>query len=103
MNPLRISVIGGGYWGKKVVREILDIGRTTREVELKSLVDTSPASLAACREEFGGSIEYGWDYQSLATDTSLSGDHIATPNSTHFELASHLLRQGKIVPEQSPI
>src|SRR5213596_2141235 len=73
MNPLSISVIGGGYWGKKVVREILDIGRTTREVELKSLVDTSPASLAACREEFGDSIEYGWDYQSLATDPSLSG------------------------------
>src|SRR6059036_2918489 len=103
MNPLRISVIGGGYWGKKVVREILDIGRTNREVELKSLVDTSPASLAACREEFGDSIEYGWDYQSLATDPSLSGVHIATPNSTHFEVASTFLRQGKNVLVEKPL
>jgi len=103
MNPLRISVIGGGYWGKKVAREILDIGRTTREVELKSLVDTSPASLAACREEFGDSIEYGWDYQSLATDPSLSGVHIATPNSTHFEVASTFLRQGKNVLVEKPL
>src|SRR5213593_5078477 len=103
MNPLRISVIGGGYWGKKVVREILDIGRTTREVELKSLVDTSPASLAACRDEFGSGIEYSWDYQSLATDRSLSGVHIATPNSTHFEVASTFLRQGKHVLVEKPL
>src|SRR6266571_9064371 len=103
MNPLRISVIGGGYWGKKVVREILDIGRTTGEVQLKSLVDTSPASLASCREEFGDSIEYGYDYQSLATDRSLSGVHIATPNSTHFEVASTFLRQGKNVLVEKPL
>jgi len=103
MNPLRISVIGGGYWGRKVAKEILDIGRTSGEVKLHSLVDSSPASLAACREEFGSGIEYSWDYQSLATDRSLSGVHIATPNSTHFEVASTFLRQGKHVLVEKPL
>src|SRR5213594_2761612 len=103
MNPLRLSVIGGGYWGRKVVKEILDIGRTSGEVKLHSLVDSSPASLAACREEFGSDIEYSWDYQSLATDRSLSGVHIATPNSTHFEVASTFLRQGKHVLVEKPL
>ncbi len=103
MKPLRISVIGGGYWGRKVVKEILDIGRTSGEVELHSVVDSSPASLSACREEFGPGIEYSWDYQSLATDRSLSGVHIATPNSTHFEVASTFLRQGKHVLVEKPL
>src|SRR5256712_12643034 len=103
MNPLRISVIGGGYWGRKVVKEILDIGRTSGEVKLHSLVDSSPASLAACREEFGSGIEYSWDYQSLATDRSLTGVHICTPNGTHFEVASTFLRQGKHVLVEKPL
>src|SRR6266568_1683801 len=103
MKPLRISVIGGGYWGRKVVKEILDIGRTSGEVELHSVVDSSPASLSACREEFGPGIGYSWDYQSLATDRSLSGVHIATPNSTHFEVASTFLRQGKHVLVEKPL
>src|SRR2546425_8551529 len=103
MNPLSISVIGGGYWGRKVVREILDIGRTSGEVKLHSLVDSSPASLAACREEFCSGIEYSWDYQSLATDRSVTGVHICTPNSTHFEVASAFLRQGKHVLVEKPL
>src|SRR6266581_8413930 len=103
MKPLRISVIGGGYWGRKVVKEILDIGRTSGEVELHSVVDSSPASLSACREEFGPGIEYSWDYQALATDPSLTGVHICTPNSTHFEVASTFLRQGKHVLVEKPL
>ncbi len=103
MNPLRISVIGGGYWGKKVAREILDIGRTTGEVQLHSIVDSSPESLARCSGEFGAGPEYISDYQSLVSDPSISGVHISTPNSTHFEVASAFLRHGKHVLVEKPL
>src|SRR5438876_2241541 len=85
MNPLRISVIGGGYWGKKVIRETLEVGRTTGSSRLHSIVDNFPESLAQCRQEFGPGPDYRTDYHALATDPSVTGVHICTPNSTHFE------------------
>ena len=81
MNPLRISVIGGGYWGKKVIRETLEVGRTTGSSRLHSIVDNFPESLAQCRQEFGPGLDYRTDYHALATDPSVTGVHICTPNS----------------------
>jgi UDP-N-acetylglucosamine 3-dehydrogenase len=103
MTPLRIAVIGGGYWGKKVIRETLMIGRATGSTQLHSIVDNFPESLAQCQQEFGPEIDYRTDYQSLAKDSSLTGVHICTPNSTHFEVASTFLRQGKHVLVEKPL
>src|SRR5256884_6719212 len=103
MNPLRIAVIGGGYWGKKVIRETLDISRATGSSQLHSIVDNFPESLTQCKREFGGNLEYRTDYHSLAMDPSVTGVHICTPNSTHFEVASAFLRQGKHVLVEKPL
>jgi len=103
MNPLRIAVIGGGYWGKKVIRETLDISRATGSSQLHSIVDNFPESLTQCKREFGGNLEYRTDYHSLAMDPSLTGVHICTPNSTHFEVAATFLRQGKHVLVEKPL
>jgi predicted dehydrogenase len=103
MNPLHISVIGGGYWGKKVIRETIDISRTTGSSRLHSIVDNFPESLAQCQKELGPSLDYRTDYHPLATDPSVTGVHICTPNSTHFEVASTFLRQGKHVLVEKPL
>jgi predicted dehydrogenase len=63
MTPLRIAVIGSGYWGRKVIRETLEIGRSTGQIELHSVVDSSPQSLQQCQQEFGPGIDYRIDYQ----------------------------------------
>ena len=103
MTPGRIAVIGSGYWGRKVIREILDISKATNEIQLHSIVDSSPQSLAQCQSEFGSGIEYKLDYSDLITDPSLSGVHICTPNGTHFEAASKFLRNGKHVLVEKPL
>jgi predicted dehydrogenase len=103
MTPLRIAVIGSGYWGRKVIREILEIGRSTGQIELHSVVDSSPASLAQCQQEFGAGIDYRLDYQDLVLDPSLSGVHIASPNGTHFDIASRFLRAGKNILVEKPL
>jgi UDP-N-acetylglucosamine 3-dehydrogenase len=103
MTPLRIAVIGSGYWGRKVIREILEIGKATGQVELHSIVDSFPGSLAQCQQEFGPGIDYRLDFQELAQDPSLSAVHIATPNGTHFEIASRFLRAGKDVLVEKPL
>jgi hypothetical protein len=39
VNPLNVSVVGAGYWGKKVIRETLNVAQTTGKVNLYSIVD----------------------------------------------------------------
>src|SRR5207237_8923033 len=87
---------------KKVIREHLEISRATGSSRLYSIVDNFPESLAQCQREFGPDLDYRTDYQSLAKDPSLIGVHICTPNSTHFEVASTFLRQGKHVLVEKP-
>jgi UDP-N-acetylglucosamine 3-dehydrogenase len=103
MTPLRIAVIGSGYWGRKVIRETLAIGKATGQIQLHSIVDSSPQSLAQCQQEFGPDLDYRLDYHDLALDPSLAGVHIASPNGTHFEIASKFLRLGKNVLVEKPL
>lgn len=103
MTPPRIAVIGSGYWGRKVIREILEVSKATDQIQLHSVVDSFPGSLAQAQQEFGSGIDYRLDYQELAQDPTVSGVHISTPNGTHFEIASRFLRAGKDVLVEKPL
>jgi len=102
VDPVRIAVIGAGYWGKKVIRELLEVGRTTGRVQVQAVVDNSPTMLSHCQKEFGP-LEYKLDYHELLDDPKLSGVHICSPNATHFEVASDFLKKGKNVLVEKPL
>jgi UDP-N-acetylglucosamine 3-dehydrogenase len=102
VDPVRIAVIGAGYWGKKVIRELLDVGRTTGRVQVQAVVDNSPTMLSHCRNEFGD-LDYRLDYHELLDDPKLSAVHICSPNATHFQVASDFLRKGKNVLVEKPL
>src|SRR2546422_4370597 len=102
MMPVNMSVIGAGYWGKKVIREIMDVSRTTGRVNLSSIVDNSPSMLEQCRKEFGP-LDYRLSYQGLLSDSATSAVHICSPNGTHFEVASRFLRSKKHVLVEKPL
>lgn len=102
MIPTSVAVVGAGYWGKKVIREILSLSSSTDQVKLGSVVDYSPTTLKQCRSEFGPS-DYRLDYRELLSDSSISAVHICSPNATHFEVASDFLRAGKHVLVEKPL
>jgi len=102
MMPVNMSVVGAGYWGKKVIREILNVSRTTGRVNLRSVVDNSPSTLEQCLREFGP-LDYRLSYQGLLSDSTTSAVHICSPNSTHFEVASNFLRSKKHVLVEKPL
>src|SRR5437870_4102895 len=102
MNRLNIAVIGAGYWGKKVIAQILDIARTGEEINLYSVADSSPIALEQCRKEFGP-LNYRLDYRELLSDPKVSAVHLCSPNQTHFEIASEFLREGKHVLVEKPL
>jgi len=102
MNRLNIAVIGAGYWGKKVVAQILDLARTGDEMNLYSVADSSPIALEQCRKEFGP-LNYRLDYRELVSDPKVSAVHLCSPNQTHFAIASEFLKQGKHVLVEKPL
>src|SRR5947209_17089930 len=94
MNRLNIAVIGAGYWGKKVIAQILDIARTGEEINLYSVADSSPIALEQCRKEFGP-LNYRLDYRELLSDPKVSAVHLCSPkdrkstrlNSSHANIS----------------
>src|SRR3989449_8705922 len=102
MNRLNIAVIGAGYWGKKVIAQILDLARTGDEMNLYSVADSSPIALEQCRREFGA-LDYSLDYHDLLKDPKGSAGDVCSPNQSQFEIGSELLKQGKHLLDEKPL
>ncbi len=100
--PIRLAVVGAGYWGKKIIREIREIHRTVGCLELHSVVDNSPTMLAQCQQEFGP-LDYRIDYKSVLSDPTLDAVFIASPNKTHYDTAATSILHGKSVIVEKPI
>jgi len=94
----RIGVVGLGYWGPNVARNVAAHHRA----ELAWLCDRDPHALA------GSAIRYPQahpttSYEELLEDPDLDAVAISTPVSTHHELAVAALEAGKHVLVEKPL
>jgi predicted dehydrogenase/predicted transcriptional regulator len=104
VEPVRVAVIGAGYWGKKLVYEYTAAQRNKGNVGLAGICDLSPTALAFCREKFSVNDELLTDRaEDLMEDPKISAVHIATPNQTHYALARMALEAGKDVLVEKPM
>jgi UDP-2-acetamido-3-amino-2,3-dideoxy-glucuronate N-acetyltransferase len=87
-------VIGGGYWGRNIIRSLAEIGG------LYGVVDSKPATAAELAEAHGGR-PLGWE-EALA-DPAAEAVAIATPPISHFSLAREALTAGKHVMVEKPL
>jgi predicted dehydrogenase len=94
----RIGVVGLGYWGPNVARNVAANPRA----ELAWLCDRDPETLAAAadRHPQAGITE---SYQELLEDPALDAVAIVTPVSTHYDLAAAALEAGKHVLVEKPL
>jgi UDP-N-acetylglucosamine 3-dehydrogenase len=103
-NKLKIAVIGAGYWGTKIIREYLALSKLRNDLELAVVVDGSQARLTAIQDEFhGANLQFLADYGGLLRNDKVDGVHIATPNNTHYTIASTALQEGKHVLIEKPL
>ncbi len=93
-----IGVIGYGYWGPNLARNFM----ATPGAELRGVCDTSSAALKKAGSRCPGAKLYN-DPQELLADTAIDAVAILTPVSTHFELASMALKEGKSVLATKPM
>ncbi len=103
-EPIRIAVIGAGYWGTKLVEEYLALSNKRSDVKLKSVADSSLKTLMRIRERFSlPESTLKNDYNEILEDDSITGVHIATPNETHYEIATKAVEAGKHVLLEKPM
>ena len=92
---IRIGVIGYGYWGPNIVRNL-------RSLEAVAAVcDSSPTALERVRETYPD-LPVTATPSELLTSARIDAIVVATPVYSHFELAKAALQNGKHVFVEKP-
>jgi len=93
-----IGVIGYGYWGPNLVRNFNEVS----DARVVKVCDARTDRLALVRQRYP-TIETTTSYRDLIVDPKIDAILIATPVSTHFQLALEALQAGKHVLVEKPI
>ncbi|NQT83392.1 Gfo/Idh/MocA family oxidoreductase [bacterium] len=91
-----IAVIGMGYWGKNLVRVFDELGA------LRAVSDVNPAREAVVSQKYP-EVRFCSLLEDVLSDEEIDGIVIATPASTHAELARRGLEAGKNVFVEKPL
>jgi predicted dehydrogenase len=97
-QPIRIGVLGYGYWGPNLARNVAQHPSTV----LAAIVDLSPARLASARRAYPG-VSLTDDIRGVLDDPGIDAVLIATPPETHHRLVLDALGCGKHVLVEKPL
>lgn len=98
VEPVRVAVIGLGYWGPNLARNLQE----SAAAELAALCDLSGERLARHGRRYPAAKHYQC-LDSLLADTEIEAVAIATPVKTHHPIASAALNAGKHVFIEKPL
>jgi predicted dehydrogenase len=94
---IRVGVIGYGYWGPNIVRNLHGLDSTRAEM----VCDMSPKALARVRKAYPG-IKAVSDPNEVLRSPDIDAVAVITPVWTHYDLAKKALENGKHVFIEKP-
>src|ERR1700722_9637203 len=94
---IKIGVIGYGYWGPNIVRNLQGLDTTRAEL----ICDSNPLAQARARKAHPG-VKIVSDANEVLRSPDIDAVAIITPVWTHFELAKKALEHGKHVFVEKP-
>ena len=97
-SPVRVAVVGLGYWGPNLVRNLLELP----EAEVAYVCDVSEEALSAVTRRYPA-VEGTTSFAQVLADRDVDGVALATPVSTHHDLALKALEAGKHVLVEKPL
>ncbi|OGW37720.1 MAG: oxidoreductase [Nitrospirae bacterium RBG_13_39_12] len=95
---LNIAQIGVGYWGPNLLRNLV----ANKSCRVKTAVDLSKERRDYVKSLYPA-IQVSDEVNQVFQDTEIDGVVIATPVSTHFELALKALAAGKHILVEKPL
>ncbi|HXM86436.1 MAG TPA: Gfo/Idh/MocA family oxidoreductase [Solirubrobacteraceae bacterium] len=97
-TPIGIAVVGYGYWGPNVARNIVE----RPELRLMGCCERDPARAQSFRDRHHD-VPVEADFDALLLDPRVQAVAIATPPRTHYDLARRALEAGKHVLVEKPL
>ena len=94
---VNFAVIGTGYWGKNHVRVLHEL----QEANLTIVSDQNPEVGKTIARQYY--TEFSSDVDAVLNDDLIDSIVLATPNSTHYEIAKKALYAGKHVFVEKPL
>jgi predicted dehydrogenase len=98
MGPVNVAVVGYGYWGPNLVRNV----NASAAMRLAALCERDAGRADAFRSRMPG-VAVEPDFDQLLLDPSLDAVVVATPPSTHHALCKRALQAGKHVLVEKPM
>jgi predicted dehydrogenase len=96
--PVRIALVGYGYWGPNLVRNLVELPTA----EIAVICDGQQEALDRARRRYPG-VRTTERFEDLIEDPAIDAIAIATPISTHFDMARRALEAGKHVFVEKPL
>ena len=97
-KTIRVGVIGAGYWGPNIVRNLYE----APGAEAVAVADLSQDRLDAISKRFPA-LRVTTDYRELINDPSIDAICVVTPVGTHRTLAEEAFAAGKHVFVEKPL
>jgi len=97
-STVRVAVVGPGHWGPNLINNFQNSRRST----VAWVVDRDEKRLERVRERFPD-VQTTDVFEQALHDDAVDAMVIATPTSTHFELARAALEMGKHVLVEKPL
>jgi predicted dehydrogenase len=96
-EAVRVGVVGFGYWGPNIVRNLNALDRCN----LVSVCDTNVKALKRAQRTYPG-VHLTTDVNDVLRSPDIDAVAIVTPVWTHFDLAKEALENGKHVFVEKP-
>jgi len=96
--PVRLAVVGLGYWGPNLVRNAYELPAA----EVNLICDLHEPVLDAIGSRYPG-VARTLSFDQVIADETIDAVVIATPVSTHYRLAKAALEAGKHVLVEKPL
>jgi predicted dehydrogenase len=97
-STFQVAVAGYGYWGPNLVRNFSEVPG----VRVAAVSDLNPERLVQVQDRYPA-VRTTTDYRDLLEDPRVEAVVLATPVSTHFDLALAALDAGKHVLVEKPL
>src|SRR6476469_1382252 len=95
---VNVALVGLGYWGPNLARNIAILDGAA----LHTLCDAQTERLERQGRQYPGTRTTS-DFESVLADDMVDAVVLATPVSSHFELARRALQAGKHVMVEKPL
>jgi predicted dehydrogenase len=97
-DPVRVAVVGLGYWGPNLVRNLNELD----DAELVAVCDIDKDRLAPVGRRYPA-VRVTTRFDDIVADPTIDAVLIATPVSTHYPLGMEAIAAGKHVFIEKPL